>query len=195
MSYIFVLIGKSATGKDTLYQELMQSKELSLKEIISYTTRPIRSGEKNGEAYYFVKEEKMQELMDAGKVIEHRAYQTFHGIWHYFTVDDGQVNLKESDYLLIMTLQGFEQIRDYYGKEVVIPFYIEITDKERLHRALHREDRQKYPKYAELCRRFLADEVDFSEEYLQKLGIKKRYLNMNKRSCVKKIMKDIQKNK
>lgn len=191
MSNIFVLIGKSATGKDTLYQELMEVKELSLKKIVSYTTRPIRSGETDGVAYHFIDEAGMNQLIEEGKVVEHRSYQTIHGTWNYFTVDDGRLDLETTDYLLIMTLQGFEQLRSYYGKSIVIPIYIEVSDKERLHRALRREDRQEQPKYAELCRRFLADEEDFSEKNINRLDIHKRYYNMNKGSCIKKIVKDM----
>ncbi len=49
----------------------------------------------------------------------------------------------------------------YYGKESVIPVYIEVEDVERLIRAIRREQEQETPKYKELCRRFLADERIF----------------------------------
>ena len=55
-------------------------------------------------------------------------------------------------------------MQNYFGKENVIPIYIQVDDGVRLERALERERTQKEPKYAELCRRFLADEKDFSEE-------------------------------
>ena len=65
----------------------------------------------------------------------------------------------------------------YYGKESVIPVYIEVEDGERLIRAIRREQEQETPKYKELCRRFLADEEDFSEENLERAGITKRFQN------------------
>ena len=65
---------------------------------------------------------------------------------------------------MIGTLEAYLQIRDYFGKEKVVPIYIEVEDGERLSRALGREKLQKEPKYEEMCRRFLADAADFSEE-------------------------------
>ena len=58
-----------------------------------------------------------------------------------------------------------------------MPIYIEVDDGIRLQRALNREKLQEQPKYAEMCRRFLADEVDFSEEKLAEAGIEKRFVN------------------
>ena len=104
------------------------------------------------------------------KIIELRAYHTVYGIWKYFTADDGQICLAESDYLMIGTLEAYEQIRDYFGMDKVCPVYVEVDDGLRLQRALDRERAQDQPKYAEMCRRFLADEKDFSEENLKKQG-------------------------
>ena len=57
MGRIFCLMGKSSTGKDTIYKELLEEKKLDLHKIVPYTTRPIREGEKNGEEYFFTDEE------------------------------------------------------------------------------------------------------------------------------------------
>ncbi len=125
------------------------------------------------------------------KVIEHRAYQTMHGVWNYFTVDDGQIDLNKSNYIMIGTLESYEQIRKYFGIHTVIPIYIEVDAGMRLQRALQREQKQKIPKYTELCRRYLADEEDFSEDNLKKLNIVKRYRNHDLDACLKAIIKDI----
>lgn len=191
MGKIFVVIGKSATGKDTIYKRLLDEVSLKLKTVVTYTTRPIRSLEQNGREYFFVDNKKREQLLAEGKVIEHRSYQTVHGIWHYFTVNDGQIDLSSSDYLMILTLEGFEQIRNYFGTDVVIPIYIEVEDGIRLQRALKREQEQAEPKYVELCRRFLADDVDFSDDNILSLGIHKRYQNTDIESCVKKISEDM----
>ena len=192
MSKIFIIMGNSSTGKDTIYKKIIEKKELNLKKIISYTTRPIRQNETNGVEYFFVDEDYMKELEKSQKIIEHRAYNTIHGIWNYFTVDDGQINLDVSDYLLIGTLESFKQIKKYYGTNVY-PIYIEVEDGIRLKRALNREQKQKNPKYAELCRRYLADEEDFSEDNIKKAGIKKRYNNLDINICLHQIIDDITK--
>ena len=61
--------------------------------MVTYTTRPIRVSETDGIEYFFVDEAKLNELKKQNKVIEHRTYNTVHGPWHYFTVDDGQIDL------------------------------------------------------------------------------------------------------
>jgi len=88
-------------------------------------------------------------------------------------------------------LETYGQVREYFGKERVIPIYIEVDDGLRLQRALQRELKQEEPKYAEMCRRFLADEEDFSEENIRKYGIVKRYINDNFNICLKEITEDI----
>lgn len=179
MGKIYCIMGKSSTGKDTIYKKLIEDETLSLKKIIPYTTRPIRAGEQNGVEYFFCTEEQVDELLEQGKVVELRAYHTVHGIWKYFTVDDGQVDLKHQNYLMIGTLEAYLKIRDYYGEANVVPVYIEVEDGERLYRALTRERQQDSPKYEELCRRFLADAKDFSEEKLMDAGIKQRFINQS----------------
>ena len=179
MGKIFYMMGKSSTGKDTLYKRIFANEELQLKTVVLYTTRPIRDGEKEGVEYFFCDSQKVEELEAAGKVIERRDYNTIHGIWTYFTVDDGQIDLENQDYLIIGTLESYQKMREYYGKDPVVPIYIEVEDGVRLQRALNRELEQVVPKYEEMCRRFLADSKDFSEENLKKAEISRRFLNGN----------------
>ncbi|MCR4651679.1 MAG: guanylate kinase [Lachnospiraceae bacterium] len=187
MGKIYCLMGKSASGKDTIFRELLKRDELGLKKIVPYTTRPVRAGEKSGEQYYFTDEEGLKRLEAEGRVIEKRFYKTVHGIWYYFTVDDDNVDLESADHLLIGTPAACIALRDFYGEEAVLPIYIELDDGERLKRALSRELRQKQPKYAEMCRRYLADEEDFSEENLMKAGIEKRFYNDDLDVCIERI--------
>ena len=128
MSKIFFVLGKSCSGKDTIFQSLKENKQLNLKTVVGYTTRPMRVNEKDGVEYFFVDQNKLEELKKAKKVIE---------------------------------------CRDY------------------------RERNQSEPKYKELCRRFLADEEDFSEEKIEKAGIKKRFENNNLNQCIKEIEQEI----
>ena len=188
MGKIYYLMGKSSSGKDTMFKKLIEDKALGLKTIVGYTTRPMREGERDGVEYFFVDEEKMLLLEAEGKVIERRSYNTVHGIWSYFTVDDGQVNLDSDDkYLLIGTLESYEKVRNYYGKEYLVPLYISVDDGLRLQRALDRERQQDKPKYAEMCRRFLADEADFAKENIDRCEITVSYENVDLESCYKLI--------
>ncbi len=193
MGKIFYIMGKSSSGKDTIYKRLLEDKGLDLCNIVLYTTRPMRQGEQPGREYYFVKEESFREFQDQGKIIEARTYQTVYGPWIYFTADDGQIRLEKKNYLGIGTLESYMNMKKYYGEENVFPLYIEVEDGERLKRAIRREELQPEPKYAEMCRRFLADEEDFSEENLKKAGILRRFHNTELESCVNELKNCIQK--
>ena len=188
MGKIYCLLGKSSSGKDTLFKMLLEESELALKTIVPYTTRPIRVGEQEGVEYHFVTEETQKKLEAEGKIIELRAYDTICGIWKYFTVDDGQIDLATDNYLVIGTLESYVKMRDYFGAEKLVPLYVEVEDGERLLRALTRERAQKEPNYAELCRRFLADSVDFSAERLKAAGICRWFENTEKNTTCKELV-------
>lgn len=187
MGKIVYLMGKSSTGKDTIYRELLQDNCFGLKKIIPYTTRPIRIKEQDGREYFFTDEQGYERLVASGRVIEHRAYHTYHGLWRYFTVDDGQIDLQAENYICIGTLESYESTKAYFGEDAMLPVLIELDDGERLQRALNREKKQEQPKYEEMCRRFLADSEDFSEEKIAHAGIKKRFYNEDLEQCLKEI--------
>ena len=177
MGKIYCICGKSSTGKDTIYKRILADEELNLHQLVTYTTRPIREGEVNGREYFFIDEIEAGRLHEEGKVVESRAYNTIYGIWKYMTVDNGDIELDKKSYIVIGTLESFVQIRNYFGKEKIIPIMIDVDDGERLERALKRERKQAEPKYEEMCRRFLADSADFSEEKIQSAKIKRRFYN------------------
>ncbi len=195
MGKIFCLMGKSASGKDYVYRTLLAGDDIQLQRIVPYTTRPIRINETDGVNYNFCTDEEAEEMATAGRVIEMRAYDTVYGVWKYFTADDGRIDLTQNDYLMIGTLESYEKIRDYFGAENVIPVYIWVEDGERLARALRREGKQEQPKYAEMCRRFLADEQDFSEENLNKAGVETRFENLTKEQIVNDVRAYIEENR
>lgn len=183
MSRIYYLMGKSASGKDTLYKRLREMFP-GLGTVILYTTRPMRSGETAGVEYHFTSEDQLQAFQRQGKMIELRTYQTVSGPWSYATVDDGQIDLESRDYLMIGTLESYRRLRDYFGSQVMVPLYVYLDDGLRLIRAVTREMQQEHPQYQELCRRFLADDRDFSEEQLKACGITCGYENRDIETCL-----------
>lgn len=183
MGKIYCIIGKSSTGKDSLFKRILEDKPRKLSTLITYTTRPIRSHETNGVEYFFSDIPTFEKQKASGQVIEYRCYHTVLGDWYYYTLDDGQIN-DHDDYLVNMTLEGYEHLRDYYGSDRVIPLYIEVEDGIRLTRALEREKKQAVPQYREMCRRFLTDDTDFSEENIVRLGITRRFQNIDFETCL-----------
>lgn len=188
MGKIVYLMGKSSSGKDTIYKRLLEQNDIRLEKIVPYTTRPIRAEEQEGVEYHFTDEAGYQELLQIGEVIEARIYHTCHGIWRYFTVVDSAVELSERSYLMIGTLEAYEQIRRFYGKDRVIPVMIELDDGIRLQRALDREKAQDHPRYEEMCRRFLADAEDFSAERMEAAEIVQTFHNDELEQCLEKII-------
>ncbi len=206
---VFYLMGKSASGKDSLYAGLLDMPELSLRPLVIYTTRPIRDGEEEGRQYHFTDEEHFHEWEKQGKVIEQRCYQTVYGPWYYFTLDDGSFDpgvsaagetsciegdepgrerCRPAHILGIGTLESYLKLRDYLGADRVVPLYVEVEDGLRLQRAIKREQQQLQPKYEEMCRRFLADAEDFSEEHLAQAGIERRFSNAGRmESCLEEL--------
>ena len=53
--------------------------------------------------------------------------------------------------------------------------------------ALKRERGQEIPRYEEMCRRFLADQEDFSEEKIAAAGITRKFQNVDLEECVEEI--------
>lgn len=174
MNHIFYIMGKSSSGKDSVYKRLLS--DLNLIPVVTYTTRPMRENECNGREYHFVDKECFDEMCRNGEIIEKRIYNTVYGEWIYFT-SGNCINLENGNYIGIGTLESYVRVRDYFGSDTVIPIYIEVDDDIRLIRAVERERLETFPKYKELCRRFIADSDDFSEENLLSAGVIKRFYN------------------
>jgi len=191
MGKIYCVMGKSASGKDTLFKKML-SECPKMKKLVLYTTRPMREGEADGVEYHFVDEKVLDQFEKQGKLVEKRTYNTVHGPWTYATVDDGQIKLGSRNYLVIGTLESYVKLKEYFGEDKVEPILITIDTGIRLQRALNREITQSNPQYKEMCRRFLADEEDFSEEKIEAAGITKRYVNENLNECFKQIKKIIE---
>lgn len=187
MGKIVYLMGKSSSGKDTVYKRLLEQKEFSFHRVVLYTTRPIRAGEKDGIEYHFTDEDGFQKLLRAGRVIEDRVYHTVQGMWRYFTAVEKKDFEPDENYLMIGTLESYEKVRAYFGRERMIPVFIDLDDGVRLQRALDRERMQEAPQYEEMCRRFLADVQDFSEEKIKEAGIGKRFVNDKLEKCLSEI--------
>ena len=192
MPEIAFIMGKSSSGKDHIYKALIEDEELALKTVTLYTTRPMRNGEVDGVEYYFVDDEATNGYIADGRVIEIREYKTVKGLWRYYTLDDGQINISNGKYIVIGTLEAYIDYCKYFGKEHIMPVYIEVDDGIRLERALIRERKQEVPQYSEMCRRFLADQEDFSDNNIIDAGIEKRSSNNEAiETCIEEIKADI----
>ena len=162
---IIGLYGKSGAGKDAILKWVCDRRPNILHPIISMTTRPPRQGEKEGVNYYYRTIDQFfnEEMLE----------QTCFNNWYYGTpissIDNTKINIG------VFNLEGISQMfkRQQLGEIDFYPIQIFCSDKERLLRQLTRENK---PNCIEICRRFLADEADFSDK---KEIDKKHYLQIN----------------
>lgn len=150
---MIALCGKSGSGKDTIIKSVLDNCPPDLvNKKISFTTRPKRDYEVNGEDYYFVTNEYFLKNID--NFIE---VTNFRG-WYYGTMrspglDINKINIGTFD------LEGIRIIKEANLVDLdYVILYVDAKDSTRLIRCLSREQE---PDIEEVFRRYNADELDF----------------------------------
>ena len=151
---IICIVGRSSSGKDTIYHKVLEKFKGSLKPIVTWTTREKRMGEVDGVDYHFTDNDNFQRLLTKGKVVEYRVYDSFGKLLTYFTCKSDMD--KNSVYIAVTSLAQVNKYADYFGVKNVYPIHIQVEDRVLLDRAL---DRCKVTgeKYKEVCRRYISD--------------------------------------
>lgn len=136
LKYVFVM-GKSATGKDTLVSNLLQRYPDKFKRIISYTTRDIRSGEQDGLQYHF------RDKMDTENMLAETSYTLRDGrTWHYWYNKEDVYGVEHSNQIVLIIvnpkgIKYFQQLPQIYDKALVV--MLESDNKVRYTRYFDRE--------------------------------------------------------
>lgn len=163
---LICLIGKSASGKDTIFQEILKTNK-NVKAAISTTTRNMRSNETQGKEYYFVTNDIFNEMLVNEEFIEQRCYQVTDGSTWKYGLSYKSINT-EDNYICIVDWKGYCDLKRALGEEVTIGIYIVADIKERLNRSLSRESLKEEKQYLEIFRRFLDDDIKFSIDEISK---------------------------
>ena len=161
MNKLFILCGKSASGKDTIMKQII--KNHNYERVVSYTTRPMREGEIDGVDYNFITQEKFNEMLENGEIIEHNVFKTNFGNWHYGTGSDILEKLKRDNLICIKEPKGIKQLINKLGYNRVVPILIQRSAYDRLISSLNRQPNATDKEVLEMTRRLNADEEDFKE--------------------------------
>lgn len=149
---VIAICGKSAAGKDTLLQAMLNVLGSEVHEIISHTTRPPREGEVEGKNYYFITDDIFMHKIWHNEMLETAKYRN----WWYGTaidsLDEHKINIG------VFNRKGLESLKNYKGNLDLYVVYVIADDKVRLLRSLRREEN---PDVAEIVRRYQADEEEW----------------------------------
>ena len=147
---IKILLGKTCSGKDTIMKRLQ---EKGAKRIVTYTTRPMRDGEIDGETYHFVTNEKFKEMIKNKELFEYTSYNVSgERTWYYGT---SKASLDENGWI-IMNPQGAKKVKAERNDVIVI--YVRASDEILRERLIARGDDS-----CEAERRLAADDIDFKD--------------------------------
>lgn len=130
---IFIIVGPSGSGKDTMGAFL---KEKGIPELVSHTTRKIRKGEEDGVSYHFITKEEIDE-------IDMAETSNYAGNFYGLARDEISNKLSSYSYVFAITdINGMEQVKDIYGG-MVIPIFISVDKSDMIERMTERGDRKE----------------------------------------------------
>ena len=153
---ILILCGMSCTGKTSAMQGLVEKYDYD--PIVTYTTRPIREGEKEGVTYHYIDQQTFSTLLNSGFFIETTQYKVASSeIWYYGT-SVASIREAKSNSVIILNPDGLIKILSIIGKEKVCICYLTANEKTILGRSKARGDDK-----LEAYRRLEADKKDFRD--------------------------------
>ena len=149
---IVVLVGKTASGKTTVANELC--KHHGYKRIITYTTRPMRENEVQDVDYHFISDEQFNKMVENNEFTEYKRYNTVHGVWSYGSIITLEQEYSDDCYVIILTPQGLRDLSRKMSR--YIAFYLNVSFKSQLERLKKRGDEEQ-----QIIKRLKNDAKDF----------------------------------
>ena len=157
---LLCIIGRSASGKDTIVNEIVKNiPELHI--CISHTTRKPRHYEVDGKDYYFITESKFNDMVSNNEFVETRSYKSADGTIWYYGLSKNEISNNFKNSIVIIDLKGYKQLLESNIKDKIFSVYIKTDDKIRRLRYLKRLDSNpSESELAELERRIQQDKID-----------------------------------
>lgn len=155
---LFLLVGKSASGKDT-FMNMLLSDFKEIKPLVSHTTRPMRTGEKDGETYHFVDDATFEEMLDNGEFLETTSYtiESENKIYKYGL---SKKEVMDTPYAMtIVNPYGLNNLlANKFIKDNIVSILITRNDKDRILAYINRDENVNIK---EMIDRYKRDEEDF----------------------------------
>lgn len=164
---LVILSGVSGAGKDTVKKELIKRMK-NVESLPSYTCRPIREGEKEGETYNFVTTEEFETMIENGEFYEYDVHHNY----YYGTsrkllnekIKNGKIIVKDID------VNGTEHLQDLLKADTkVVTIFLRVPKEELEKRLQTRVDK---PSPAEIRLRLSRFEYEESKINLYDYVIK-----------------------
>lgn len=155
---LFLLVGKSASGKDTLMNMLLSDFK-EMKPLVSHTTRPMRTGEKDGETYHFVDDLTFEEMLNNDEFLETTSYtiESENKIYRYGL---SKKEVMDTPYAMtIVNPYGLNNLlANKFIKDNIVSILITRNDKDRILAYMNRDENVNIK---EMIDRYKRDEEDF----------------------------------
>lgn len=122
MNKLFLLLGKTSSGKDSVLQSLLpKMSSLNIETLPSCTTRPIRANEIQGREYYFTTLKEFDKLYKDNQIAEYAIYNVgeSQNFWCYFTLKSDMDKLNHTNLIGIKNPLGYSQLCGGYKDKIV----------------------------------------------------------------------------
>lgn len=130
---LLVICGKSATGKTTLKEYLIEN--YGYEPIITCTTREQRLGEVDGKDYHFINEQQFHDMINNNQFVE---YNFFIKGWYGTKTNSIDLN---SNQVIILEPNGIKELLRYYDYDPrIVVFELVLDDNKRYIRQIQRGD-------------------------------------------------------
>lgn len=127
---MIVIVGESASGKSTL-QNMFIRVNPEYKKVVTYTTRPMRSGEVDGVDYHFILKDQFDKLKNEGFFVEYNQYRD----WMYGTARE---DCSEENSVAVLNPPGMRALKRLGIKTLNV--YLKVDRRSRMMTLLQRGD-------------------------------------------------------
>lgn len=154
-----IIMGKTCSGKNAVVKELVSR---GWSQIITYTSRPKRRGEKNGREYFYISDDDFANKINSGYFAEWKSYDVNGKIWYYGSPSEEiiEASLDDKNHVIILTPQGVEDTLSFLSKYIsdyqINIIYLYANRSTILNRLQKRKDKND-----SIERRMRADDIDF----------------------------------